>query len=41
MIGDGGSGRVYKALNIKNGMLAALKEVIYLPDETHDVNTEL
>ena len=27
MIGGGGSGRVYKALNITNGILSAVKEI--------------
>ena len=27
MIGGGGSGRVYKALNINNGILSAVKKI--------------
>lgn len=36
LLGGGASGSVYKALNIKTGVLAAVKKIIYLNEDLQD-----
>lgn len=41
MIGGGGSGRVYKALNINNGILSAVKKIHLCEEDEEQSKSEI